>query len=361
MSFKIYFIFFSVLILIFSIFFKLFIVGFKISNPCMNINITNYSRDIKKLNPPIPLLLSTDINLIYPTIVTITSACVNASPYTSYKFYVFISNDFNEEQKDIFNTVHSDYPHCSVELKEIPKNYMELFNYDKIRTATYYRLFAAKILKNEDKIIYVDGDVIIRKDLTDLYKVNMKDLHFRGFLDSEKYDMTKLGFDPKISICAGVLLMNLKQMREDDYYKKLEIFVKKNNVNILKYDQTIINILFPNKVGSLEPVYGIYNFYSVNSVKNYHKQLQSNQLLKYDLNKMIDSILGNVSIVHLTHRPKPWDRIYYDSLWFHKRNNFSYKNEWWNYVTKTQLCNSIYSFYLNGKKINYSFLDHFKY
>ena len=40
---------------------------------------------------------------------------------------------------------------------------------DYISLATYYRLLIPELIPNEDRILYLDCDIIVRKSLSDLY------------------------------------------------------------------------------------------------------------------------------------------------------------------------------------------------
>ena len=87
----------------------------------------------------------------------------------------------------------------------------------------------------------MDGDTLTYRDLTEMYKLNMTNLYFRGVHEiiSHKYDKY---FKRNKFICAGVMMMNLELIRKNHFFN---IFKKYYNnfhkKGILLGDQHIIN------------------------------------------------------------------------------------------------------------------------
>jgi len=61
------------------------------------------------------------------------------------------------------------------------------------------------------------------------------------------------------NICAGVLLINLKEFRNDNIINKMYKYMIKNNKKLYFEDQTIINGVCYKKIGILPPKFGIFN------------------------------------------------------------------------------------------------------
>ena len=82
---------------------------------------------------------------------------------------------------------------------------------------TYARLFIAEILPDSvDRILYVDGDTIILRELQYLFELDMEDNNvIYGVLDRyNKGSIERLGLKEKVYINSGIMLMNLKIWRE---------------------------------------------------------------------------------------------------------------------------------------------------
>lgn len=89
--------------------------------------------------------------------------------------------------------------------------------------AMYYRLLAADLLFDHlDRILYLDPDILVINPISDLYEIDLE-----GYLMAAASHSDKLGlinsvnkarlsnYDAESYFNSGVLLMNLKQMRQE--------------------------------------------------------------------------------------------------------------------------------------------------
>ncbi len=90
-----------------------------------------------------------------------------------------------------------------------------------------------------DKIIYLDGDTVAVSDISDMYDLNFNDHYLLGHSDSNGiyWDKKVIG-ETDFYMNSGVMLCNLKKMREDDIEEKLIEFYKEHNGNLNCGDQT---------------------------------------------------------------------------------------------------------------------------
>lgn len=107
-----------------------------------------------------------------------------------------------------------------------------------IDQSALYRLFLPEIL-NIDKVLYIDIDTVVLTDIKELW-----DMPCRYILACKDplsdYHSKKLGINKPHYINSGVLLMNLKAIREDITYKQRTIEASKNpKLSLL--DQDIFN------------------------------------------------------------------------------------------------------------------------
>lgn len=71
------------------------------------------------------------------------------------------------------------------------------------------RIVLTKILPNEDKVLYLDIDTIVNDDISELWDIDISNYYAAGVRDTP--DLNKNG----LYVNAGVMLFNLKKMRED--------------------------------------------------------------------------------------------------------------------------------------------------
>ena len=101
----------------------------------------------------------------------------------------------------------------------------------RISQAAYYRLLTP-IFIDLDKIIYLDGDTFVFKDLNEMYQLKFNDNYILGFLDVASDGVDYLGIKSEKYINSGVVLLNLEKIRND---KKVYELIKVTNRNIYIY------------------------------------------------------------------------------------------------------------------------------
>ena len=230
--------------------------------------IFNYIYKYKDRNY-INIAMSLNNNYTYPIMVSITSILLNSNKNTFIQFHILIGNDVEiENQNKILSLKHinnnSDFSFYNVG---------NTFNgwihgKKKITVAGFYRSIIGELIKNVDRIIYLDGDTLIYGDLYEMYQLNMDNLYFRGIREilPENY---KPVINPSRYICDGVMLMNLKLIREDHVFDTFRnYYLKFYNKNIYFGDQHIINVLFREKINFLPPKFGIW-FMKEENIKEY--------------------------------------------------------------------------------------------
>ena len=107
------------------------------------------------------------------------------------------------------------------------------------------RLFADEIPCLPERILYLDNDVIIRKDIEEFYNQSLNDVEFVGVLDFFGrwffHNQWKI-FD---YINSGVLLLNLKYIKETGLFAKVRHLMRTKKMFFP--DQTALNKLAKHK------------------------------------------------------------------------------------------------------------------
>jgi len=289
----------------------------------------------------INIAMSLNNDYTYPIMVSMTSILLNSNKNTSIHFHILKGNDVDIENQ---NKILS--------LKHINKNTNFTF-YDvgnrfngwihgkkKITVAGFYRSIIGELIKNVDKIIYLDGDTLIYGDLYEMYQINMDNLYFRGIRE-----ILPSYYKPVINssrfICDGVMLMNLKLIREDHFYETFrDYYLKFYNKRIYFGDQHIINTLFRDKIDFLPPKFGIW-FMTEENFKEYNSLnplIYTIDELREANNKPIIRHLWGKTQEGIDLLEKPW--------LFNKPCKI--KEEWKYYANKTGYYESICKFFKNA-------------
>lgn len=130
-------------------------------------------------------------------------------------------------------------PESNVVLVDITEMFREEMM-NTVNMTTHYtpyiflRLFADKIEELPDKILYLDTDIVCYKDIKELYDTNIDNYEFAA-----AKDYFGMWFIDRKYINSGVLLMNLKKMRENNSLNNCRKMCMEKKM--LLPDQTALN------------------------------------------------------------------------------------------------------------------------
>ncbi len=205
-----------------------------------------------------------DKRFLMQTCVAITSLLVSAKNKCTYSIYCIISEDLSEEDLQTVRLIVNNFSKNS-KLHFLYKNnnYDDAYipaNKGEWSKAVYYRLMLPDLLPDIDKIIYLDSDTIILKDLTDLNSVKFNGNLLLGCLDflnndilwKQRFNNYWLPLDKSRCFNTGMLVMNLKKIREKKLSKKWIELAKKE---IRCVDQDVLNSACLGKIGLVDTVY----------------------------------------------------------------------------------------------------------
>lgn len=168
--------------------------------------------------------------------------------------------------------------------------------------ATYYRLFLTEILPdNIDKVIYLDGDILVVDKLVDLWKTDISAYALGAVPDSytnkiEHFNRLRYP-QPLGYFNAGVLLINLKYWREHQVIHQFCDYVKRYPERLHCHDQDVLNVLFKEAKLELPFRYNILNEYCF---------ALPYSLVSWEYDNQIQAAQTHPAIIHFTCIPKPW-------------------------------------------------------
>ncbi len=228
----------------------------------------------------IPIILC--INNIYcrQTAALIKSVIYN-SKFSNYKFYILHSSvDENNQKllKQVFNAIEFINIQEYIDKQSIEKYANTNKSIDYISSEMYYRLFIPDIFKQYDKVLYLDSDMTVIKDISELYNIDI-DNYYAGVVEGkiikefikknkkvdtypqynwQQYLKLKLNKKDLRYFNSGMLLLNLKKLREDGIQQKMFEFLKKESP--LEFpDQDVLNAFFDEKAKYLPEKYNTFH------------------------------------------------------------------------------------------------------
>ncbi len=243
-------------------------------------------------------LVSSDEYMKYTAVVMLS--VLQHLPSKQSIFFHILTEDITDNSKNKILKMKKKY-NFDVEYIYIDDDKFKMI--EKIKTPnhvkriTYARLFLPDLLPNLDKILCLDSDLLIKKDISKLYNLNINTYLFAAAEDANHSKIAERLWGNKDLpyFNTGVLLINLQKLRSINYKENLR---QKIQINSNKYqisDQDIINDAFR---GYIFPISISWNFY--------HEYLFSLGIYKPSNVNDYKIISSSPAIIHFVGAAKPW-------------------------------------------------------
>jgi len=247
-------------------FFKSFLDHVKI----LSYTYTNCSIENKNI---LHISLSLTDNYAYIILVSMESILLNCNKNKTFLiFHILCSPDITELSISMIKSLMKYFSsNMRLIFYGMGNNFIDKKDIG-VTQASYYRLILPIIVDTE-RIIYLDGDTLSLKDLTEMYNSNLDNNYVLGFLGLASGGLDYYGIKANNWINAGVLLLNLKKIREDNKcFDLLNLTI--NGTKLLYEDNTVINLALYPKIGKLPIKFGIWDFYDKLDIIKYSKRLR---------------------------------------------------------------------------------------
>lgn len=265
----------------------------------------------------INIAFAADDNYAVPVAVAITSLLVNKNE--SINLYLLnIRGNFSIENKKKLTVQVNKY---NTEIHYVELEPSELIDFPILRhgLSAYLRIYSPFLIKEVDKLLYLDSDIIIERPLDELYHTDLEDNDYAAVADlggfARKNYLKSIGYTfNRHYINSGVLLMNFKKLRQYNLKDLMIPYVNKYKDNLNYSDQDIINCLW-ERIKILPPQYNAMTpiFYNIKNSPWNELELETARCEPY--------------IIHYVTKFKPWFlgvRHPYKSRWYHYLKLTSY-------------------------------------
>ncbi len=231
-----------------------------------------------------------------PCLALVTSIFENNKAHNC-KIYL-LTDGLTNEHVNRFERLKDIY-HQEIFIKKLnPDLYQGLPFYKRYTFATYNRFIIADLIE-DSKVIYLDGDIIVRKDLKEMWESNIED-YACGVIEDQRGDDIFVHNRNKIGtpyFNAGVLLINLDYWRQHDIGRKMAQYLKDHIDTCLFPDQDAANKTLSGKV--------IYLDYKYNFQEDWF-QPQNEWQIHFSKWDKIMADREDPAIVHYCRGLKPW-------------------------------------------------------
>ncbi len=277
------------------------------------------------------IVFTTDSNYQKYTQVALKSVITNKNPDSIYNITI-LCVDLSEQE--IAELKHMEEKNVSINLQNVSLNDIAYFgNYPiaaHVSRADLFKFLMPKLLKQYNKVLYLDSDIIVRGDLLPLYNTNIK-LNYlaavrRYGIKYITYDLNFFGhnityYPPYVKYVynCGIMLLNLEKMRKNNIPQKL-IAAKEADKKRSLMTQTAFNEVIPDwQVKKLNPIYN-----TVSRWQDHDFEYAEFKKTYFPYLIFVNSIqeMGNRAvIVHFAGSVKPW-----------KNDKIRFAQEWWKYA-----------------------------
>lgn len=256
----------------------------------------------------------TDENYAMPTYISIMSLQENGGN-EQYKVYI-LGDDVSEESRKRFeglNTANFKIICLAVRNEEYLRLAETCLTVGTHVSKTALFKFNLPEILPEDKVLYLDCDIIVNKSINELFRTDISEKYIAAvddmgdeIRDGQSHLASKIGMSGEHYFNSGVMLLNLKLMREENITQALLRYRKKEANYFM--DQDALNFVLSAKRSFLDRKYNfsstVVNMYLLEDICDKFCEKQYSD---------VDSCIRDQVIIHLTDKLKPW---VYNIPWF---------------------------------------------
>lgn len=266
---------------------------------------------MKKNLKEIPIFFAVDDNYTPFLVVSIRSLIENSSKNYSYSIKILYTS-ISEEHKLSIKSLEKE--NISIEFVDlnyyIAKIQDKLYTRDYYSKTTYFRLFIPDLYPQYDKALYLDSDIVILSDIANLYNIDVKN-NLVAAAPDEVIQNTKVFQDYAEKVVgvasyknyfnAGVLLMNLDELRKSNFQEKFLRLLETIKFSVAQ-DQDYLNRLCKGRVTLVDGSWNKMPMFSSEEIKG-----------------------EKLDLIHYNLAYKPW---HFEDI--------TYKDYFWNYAKQTE-------------------------
>ncbi len=262
-----------------------------------------------KSNDNIAIALITDKNYAMQVSVVIASIKANQRENVLYNIFVLTDGLYPDDETKL-KIMETEYTHINI--TNVGIEYSKFPNKSRWSNIIFLKFYIPYLIKNYDKVLYLDADAIVNNDIYNMYHIDLKDNYIGVVPDITLVLQDELYPDLENYFNAGMILFNAKKIREEYTIEKF-IEYYQNNIDICCCpEQDTFNYLFGRKILHLHPKYQyivLYDYY-----------LKHNFMKFYQIKNKKEISANNLTIIHyVTLTPwrywntpyvKIWDKYY---------------------------------------------------
>ena len=256
----------------------------------------------------------------------IASVCENNKKVKDIHFYLLSYGILEDNKKKLKKLVKRYKRKIDIiEIDDLSKYFTFDFDTGGWNQVILLRLLMGEILpKDVIRIIYMDGDTIVRGDLRSLWNTDLKGNVLGMSIEPtiDKNRIASLDIEGYPYYNSGVLLVDLKKWRDTNATQRIFNYYREHEGNLFAADQDAINGTLKDEIMTISPKYNFYNIFTQYSYRFLKKQMKP---LNYISKDVFDDALKNPVIIHYLGEERPW----------RKGNTHKYRKDYQKYLALT--------------------------
>lgn len=198
------------------------------------------------------VVFATDEEYLPITAVALTSVVANFADSRRLRAFMLVDKPIPSDDARRFRELSQRYSFDLHEVIVSASDFAAVRTTRGISSATYFRLCMHLALpENVEKVVYLDSDMIILGNIAELFDTDLSDgTLFAGAEDYNSVAHRKSYKTPaeSVNLNAGVLVCNIKSMREMNFLGVVSDYIERNQYLIFHGDQQILNHLFNGRM-----------------------------------------------------------------------------------------------------------------
>ena len=215
----------------------------------------------------IPIFFS--VNDAYSPFLATAICSIKANASRSYTYHIHIlTDDVSVENKDRLSALAEEgfiieFNPLAEQMTTLPGvKQLQSHCFDAFATLTiYFRLFIPELFPQYDKVIYLDADLVVPGDISELYQEHLgtklvgavADYSIQKIAPFMRYIDRYVGVDHQNYVNSGVLLLNSKRLREVNFAGCFLEMVSQYGLETVAPDQDYLNALCRYGIQYLDP------------------------------------------------------------------------------------------------------------
>ncbi len=262
------------------------------------------------------IIMAFNTGFLLPAITAIYSLFINNDNVRLRIMYTELSDD----AKTILNRLQKAGSNNSIEYTAVEGSLLERIKVStgRWRQETFFRYYITEICPEYDRVLWLDADILVRKNIEELYNTDFEGRSFAAVYDNSSRPEERLGLSDYCN--AGILLINAAKLKEtkktDDFWN---LVASPDYAGELP-DQDALNIVFDGDIKIIDMIWNMFPL------------IHEEYAAKY---------IDKTAIVHYVSEHKPWkqdDTEYFYRCFEYFSSAKVFINEYW------EMCDKAVSF-----------------